>query len=266
MRLDGEVALVTGSTKGLGRSIAKTMAAEGARVVVTGRNVERGQAVERDIAHAGGEAHFIPVDVTDAESVRNAVDETVSRFGRLTVLVNNAAAMDLIGGPSGIDGPITQLEPDAWKRILDVGLHGVLLASKYGIAAILGSGGGSVVNISSVSALGTPGATAYSASKGALHAMTLAWANDYGHQGLRCNAVVAGTIPSRRLSPDSERASQLRTAHLTRLGTPADIASAAVWLASKEAGFVTGQILCVDGGVTCQVKLPSLTELAENEP
>lgn len=139
MRLEGEVAFVTGSTKGLGRSIAKTMAREGARVVVTGRNVERGRAVERDILDAGGDAHFIPVDVTDAESVRSAVGQSVSRFGKLTVLVNNAAAMDLIGGPLAIDGPITQIEPDDWKRILDVGLGGVCWRANMALPRFFGA-------------------------------------------------------------------------------------------------------------------------------
>lgn len=244
-RLAGQVALVTASTTGIGRAVALRFAAEGAHVAVTGRNEVRGRAVVDEITAAGGSGAFRAADPGQgAEACRDLVEWVVEEFGGLTVLVNNAA-------DDNHDAPIHDLDPLEWDRIVRVNLSAAAVLSREAIGPMLDAEGGTIINISSGAARhGTPGHAAYSASKGGLDALTRAIAVDYGRDHIRCNAISAGyvldDVRDRELT--TERRAALEAAHLTRLGVPDDIATAAVFLASAEAAFVTGVVLPVDGG------------------
>ncbi|MBV8297022.1 MAG: glucose 1-dehydrogenase [Acidimicrobiia bacterium] len=241
-RLDGEVALVTGSTLGIGAGVARLFAAEGARVVVTGRDIERGSAV---VDGVDGEAVFVAADLAAPESASRLVDAAVERFGTLTVLVNNAVEAGTR------DGPVADVSDQAWARILEVNLLAVARLCRAAIPVMTGAGHGSIVNVSSRAARrASRGLAAYSASKGALEALTRSIAVDYADQGIRCNTVSPGYVLNERRDADlsDERRRRLEAMHLTRLGQPLDVAYAALYLASREAEFVTGILLPVDGG------------------
>jgi NAD(P)-dependent dehydrogenase (short-subunit alcohol dehydrogenase family) len=241
-RLDGEVALVTGSTSGIGVHIARLFAAEGARVVVTGRDAERGARLVEGI---DGDATFVAADLSVHDGAGRLVEATVDHFGALTVLVNNAVETGTR------DGPVTELSDEAWERILDVNLLAVARLCRHAIPVMAAAGHGSIVNISSRAAQrGSRRLAAYAASKGGLEALTRAIAVDHADQGIRCNTVSPGYILNERRDADlsDERRQQLEAMHLTRLGEPLDVAYAALYLASREAAFVTGILLPVDGG------------------
>jgi NAD(P)-dependent dehydrogenase (short-subunit alcohol dehydrogenase family) len=247
-RLAGEVVVVTGSTSGLGREVARQCAAEGAAVVVTGRHEERGESVAASIRADGHDAAFVAADLADDASIRALIKRTVKSFGSLTVLVNNAAATD---GPR--DAPLADITDDAWNRILLVNLTAVARLCRAAIPQMVKAGHGSIVNISSRAAeRGTPGLAAYAASKGGLNALTRSIAVDYAKAGIRCNTISPGYIIHEWRDADltREQHQRLGAMHLTRLGTPQDVAYATVYLASSEAGFVTGINLSVDGGST----------------
>ena len=247
-RLAGEVAIVTGSTSGLGRAVARLFTREGARVVVTGRDRERGRRVTEAITDEGGEAAFVAADLLDEAACDALVATAVDRFGRLTVLVNNAVAK---GGLP--DGPVTRVTTEAWEATLRVNLTAVAWLCRAAIPEMGKAGHGSIVNISSRAAeRGTPGLAAYAASKGGMNALTRSIAVDYARDNVRCNTVSPGYILHERRDADldEERRHRLEGMHLTRLGTATDVAYAAVYLASTEAEFVTGINLPVDGGST----------------
>jgi NAD(P)-dependent dehydrogenase (short-subunit alcohol dehydrogenase family) len=241
-RLDGEVALVTGSTLGIGAHIARLFAAEGARVVFTGRDAERGTALVHGVE---GEAVFVAADLAVEESAARLIEAAVQEYGTLTVLVNNAVE-------SGTkDGPVTELSDEAWARILEVNLLAVARLCRAAIPVMAAAGHGSIVNVSSRAAQrGSRNLTAYSASKGALEALTRSIAVDHADQGVRCNTLSPGYVLNERRDADitDERRQQLGAMHLTRLGQPLDVAYAALYLASRESEFVTGIVLPVDGG------------------
>ncbi|MCU1450290.1 MAG: short-chain dehydrogenase [Acidimicrobiales bacterium] len=244
-RLDGEVAIVTGSTSGIGAETARLFASEGASVLVTGRDPERGDAVTTSIVGAGGSAAFEAADLAEPTATERLVSAALEHFGALTVLVNNAVEA------GGRDGAVTDVDDDTWRRALEVNLVAVARLCGHAIPAMAAAGHGSIVNISSrAGQRGTPGYAAYSASKGGLDALTRSIAVDHANEGIRCNTVSPGYILNERRDADldDERRRRLQAMHLTRLGQPQDVAYAALYLASREAEFVTGILLPVDGG------------------
>ena len=244
MRLEGKVALVSGSTRGIGRSIAQMFAAEGAKVAVTGRTVERGQKVVDLITSEGGEAEFFALDVTQEESVASVIDGVAERFGSLTTLVNNAAPTIEVG--SNIK-PLVDVTTDEWELILRSALTGnVFWSCKYGIPHLAAAGGGSIINISSgQSVIGMGGFSAYAAAKGGMNSLTRSIAVEAAADNIRCNTIVVGRVVAK-----GDAGAGITPGNLTRLGVPNDIAYAATYLASDEAAFVTGSILTADGGFT----------------
>jgi NAD(P)-dependent dehydrogenase (short-subunit alcohol dehydrogenase family) len=245
MRLDGKVALVSGSTRGIGRSIAEMFAREGAAVAVTGRTVDRGEKVVARIRDAGGQAEFFPLDITDEASVHEVMDATANQFGKLDVLINNAAPTDAV---STTVKPLDEYTTEEWDRIILGTLTGnVFWACKYGIPHLAAAGGGSIVNISSgQSIVGLSGFAAYSAAKGAINSITRTLAVENAERGIRVNTIVVGRV----IAHTKDTGVSVGPGHLTRLGEPNDIAYVATWLASDESAFVTGSIVTADGGFT----------------
>ncbi|MEY4361132.1 MAG: 2,5-dichloro-2,5-cyclohexadiene,4-diol dehydrogenase [Actinomycetota bacterium] len=253
-RLSGKVALITGASSGLGRVAAELFAAEGARVVVA--DVTDGDEVVSAIDAAGGEATFVACDVSDEDSVANAVAHAVETFGGLHVLYNNAGVM------LGDDDDPESTPIEVYERTMDINVKGVLLGCRHGIPAMLASGGGSIVNVASfVAHMGaaTP-QIAYTASKGAVLAMTREIAVIYARRGIRANALCPGPIMTpllaKFLSDDAKRNRRLVHIPMGRFGEPIEIANGALFLASDESSWMTGQSLVIDGGITSAYVTP----------
>lgn len=241
-RLSGRIALVTGSTSNIGRAIATRFAAEGARVVVTGRSTERGQAVVDDIRVAGGVAAFVQLEVDGSiENSRELAARSREIFGPIDVLVNNAGIYPP-GGTLAIDG-------DTFDRIFAVNVKAPYFLTAALVPAMISAGHGVVINLGSWGArLGLPGGTAYAATKGAIETLTRAWAAEFGAQGVRVNAVSPG-VTFDALDPTAAVAAPLMaTSPIGRLVRPEAVADAAVYLAGDDAADVHGTVLDVDGG------------------
>lgn len=251
--LEDKVVLVTGGGSGIGRASAVALAAAGAKVVISGRREREGFETIGLIKKAGGQGTFIQADVTKEAEVETLVAQTVAAYGRLDAAFNNA-------GIEGEVGPKVHEQTVAnYRAVIDTNVLGVLLAMKYEIAAMLKTGGGSIVNNSSVGGLvGFPGVSVYVASKHAVLGLTKTAALEYARQGIRVNAVSPGPIETPMLhrftgGADSDFSKQLANAvPLGRLGRPEEIAQAVVWLCSDTASYVTGQSLAADGGFTAQ--------------
>ena len=241
-RLDGEVALVTGSSAGIGKAIAVRFALEGAAVMVTGRDLERGEAVARDCVGRGA---FVAADLAAPDAAEVLVAATVERFGGLSVLVNNAAASGMA------DGPAADLDDERWQAILEVDLLAPARLCRAALPHLRACGHGSIINISSRAASrAARGLAAYTAAKGGLEALTRSIAVDEAPHGVRCNAISPGYVLNERRDAqitDAERARR-EAMHLLGLGTADDVAYAAVYFASQESRWLTGTVLPLDGG------------------
>ena len=250
-RLAGKVAIVTGAGSradgiGNGRAASILFAREGAKVLLVDQNAQLAEATLKMIAEEGGEAAVCVADVTDADQCRKMVEAAVSRWGRLDILDNNVG----IGGR----GTVVEMKEEEWETIMRVNVTGMMLASKHAIPAMVKSGGGAIVNISSISALRPRGLTAYSASKGAVIALSRAMAIDHAAEGVRVNCIAPGPVYtpmvfSEGMTPE-KRDQRRRASPLQVEGTGWDIGYAALFLCSDEARYITGVVLPVDGGVT----------------
>ena len=245
MRLEGKVAIITGAAGSMGAEEARLCAREGAKVVIADVFDDDGRQVETEIVEAGGEATYVHADVTSEEDWEHLISETVSQYGRLDILVNNA-------GVSGGSPHIDKLDIDEWVRIMDVNATGVFLGTKYAVEQMVQTGGGSIVNISSIMGFvgGERSHPAYHASKGAVRIFTKAMAVQYGPQGIRVNSVHPGFMPPMRsFTPDPAAEEELaRQTPLRRTGETIEVAYGVLFLASDESSFVTGTELVIDGG------------------
>jgi len=245
--LENKVGIVTGAGQGIGRAIAMSYAREGTKVVIADFNTDMGQQTVELIQQAGGEAAFIQGDVSKEESVKDAVDFAISTYGRLDIACNSAAV-------SRGAGPIHEYEREVFDQTLEMCLTNTWLCMKYEIAAMLESGGGAIVNISSNSSLkGHAFNTAYAAAKGGVNILTKSSAAEYGSQGIRINAVSPGVIRTPGIEQYFEEQPDMaeglkKAAVMNRLGEPNEIAEAVTFLSSDRASFITGQLLSVDGG------------------
>ena len=253
-RLKDKVAVVTGSTSGIGIGIAKLFASEGAKVVICGRRQEKGQAVVDEIVQAGGEATYHFMDITaimKIEDIKNLVAETVRVFGTVDILVNNAANVGLK------DGRVDELTLEMWDAIFQSDIRGTFFATKCVLPYMEKIGGGSIINIGSMaSCLGDLGSTAYACAKAGVDKLTQYTALQYGKQNIRCNCVRPGLIvtpQNEAYVPQALKDIFLSNIMVNRYGCPEDIGHMCVYLASDESCYVTGQIINVDGGLNSHV-------------
>ena len=250
MRLAGKVAFISGGARGMGAAEVRLFTAEGARVAFGDVLDAEGRALESEIAEGGGQAFFMPLDVTSADQWQAAVDATVARYGRLDILVNNAGVRG-----AGLVEDVTEQE---WDRVMNINAKGTFLGSRAAIPVMRRNGGGSIVNISSQ--LGLVGVDnsgpQYQASKGAVRIFTKATAIQYAREGIRANSVHPGPIATPmteggRSDPERYNTTVSRIP-LGRYGEPEDVANGVLFLASDESSFMTGSELVIDGGWTAQ--------------
>lgn len=249
-RVAGKLALVTGAGGGIGSACALALAREGAAVAVADINLEAAQRTAVQVEQAGGRAVALRVDLGDEASVTAMVNDAAQALGGLDILHNNAADTRLSGTR---DMPVERVDTTVWDDILRINLRGAMVASRAAIPHLRQRGGGVILNTSSNAALaGALSHSAYSASKAAINSLTQSIATQHGKENIRCNAISPGLIvtPATQESYAASGVGEMMLRHQLspRFGRPEDIAAAVLFLASDEAAFVTGQILCVDGG------------------
>jgi len=252
-RLNGKIAVVTGSAMGIGRATALKFAAEGAKAVVCDVMADPGQAVVDEIAAAGGEAFFVSLDVTSGESVRGMVDAVLKRWGRIDVLVNNAGITRDAMLVKIKDGELVdQMSETAFDAVINVNLKGVFLCTQAVAPVMIRQGAGVILNAASVVGIyGNFGQTNYVATKSGVIGMTKVWAREMGRKGIRVNAVAPGFILTDMVKkmPEKVLDSMREKVPVNRLGEPEDVANVYAWLASDEASYVNGTVISVDGGI-----------------
>jgi len=246
MRLAGKVAIITGGGSGIGKAIAMAFVREGAKVVIAGRDSKK---LDRAAAEIGADCLAVSADVSSAASVEKLVSATLDRFKQINVLVNNAAAL--------LPGAAESLREEDFDQTFDINVKGLWLMSRAVLPHMRKAGGGSIVNIGSVlSMVGARSRVAYSASKGAVMAMTKAMALDHAAEKIRVNCIAPGIVETEmvaRFSTDENARKQRVALHpMGRFGQPAEIASAAVFLASDESAWTTGSVITMDGGYSAQ--------------
>ncbi len=250
MRLEGKVALISGGARGMGAAEARLFAREGAKVTIGDVLEEEGRRVEAEINETEGEALFVKLDVTSESDWREAISATVARFGRLDILVNNAGIV--------ASGVLEDTTSSQWDEIMEVNVKGAFLGSKASIPEMRKVGGGSIINISSISGnIGQDDVQpVYNASKGAVRILTKSTAVQYGKEGIRVNSVHPGTVDTPMtagMMDDPEVAAyELAQIPLGRIAAPEEIAYGALFLASDESSYVTGSELMIDGGYTAR--------------
>jgi NAD(P)-dependent dehydrogenase (short-subunit alcohol dehydrogenase family) len=262
-QLEDKVALVTGSTSGIGAQMARSLAGDGAHVVVTGRREKRGNAIVDEVRQAGGEATFLQLDITSEESVADVFDTVRAKFGRLDVLVNNAAPLDLL--THGTDKPAGGQTTAEFDSIVKPIMYGTYWASQRAVGLMAENSGGSIIHISSIaSVLGVPSTPAYTMAKGAVNAFSRQLAVDYADAGIRSNVIIVGLVLSgafvTKMQADRRVGPILENATLTRPGKPQDIANLVGFLAGDKSEFITGTVMTADGGMTCSRDLPDLSQ------
>ncbi|QDT47793.1 Glucose 1-dehydrogenase 2 [Symmachiella dynata] len=254
-RLDGKTAIVTGGGAGIGRATSERFAAEGANVIIAEINEANGAETAEAITAAGGQCRFVSTDVTDEETIKNMVAQTISTFGRIDIVVNNAAVFVL----HGIEATVEQ-----WHQSLNTNVIGTSLVSKYAVEEMRKTGGGSIVNLGSISSfLGQPNFVTYNATKAAIATMTRCMALDLADDGIRVNAVCPGTIWTQIVEKNTAEVGLDRAAadadpdwggacFLKRIADPSEVAAAILFFASDDASYCTGAHLMVDGGYSAQ--------------
>src|SRR5712692_7586116 len=245
-----KVALVTGALTGIGRAAAIAFAQEGAKVVVSGRREKEGQELAAELQALGAEAIFVHTDVRNDDDVRKLVDQTVSRFGRLDIAVNNA-------GTEGTPGPVTEQTAESYAATFDTNVLGTLLSMKHELRVMIPQRRGSIINVSSTYGhTGAADASIYAASKHAVIGLTQSAALEAAESGVRVNAVAPGPIDTDMLTrftgTDERKAGLVSTVPLKRMGRPEEIAQMIVFLSSDKAAFSTGATFAADGGKTAQ--------------
>jgi NAD(P)-dependent dehydrogenase (short-subunit alcohol dehydrogenase family) len=250
MRLENKIAIITGGGAGIGRVAAGLFCRENARVVVSDYRREGGMETVRDIEESGGQARFIEADVSKPNQVEALVGETLDAYGRVDILFNNAGVLSF--------GTVIDTSLETWNRVLNINLTGTYLCSRAVLPHMIGSGGGSIINMTSSTGAhdAAPNAAAYVASKGAVALLTKAMAVDHAKDNVRVNAIAPGPTDTAMLR-DNLSEEQLREFQssfpMKRLGKPEEIARTALFLASDESSFITGAIIAVDGGQTAEV-------------
>ncbi len=244
MRVKGKVVIITGAGRGIGRETALLLAGEGAQVAVCDRDPAAVQEVSRQIVRAGGEASAHALDVTRRSEIAEMVQQVMERFGRIDVLINNAGIT--------MDATLGKMTEEQFDAVIDVNLKGVFNCTQAVLPQMVAQGRGKIISASSVVGVhGNFGQTNYAATKAGVIGMTKSWAKELGRKGITANAVAPGFIQTDMTAamPEKVLAAMSEKTPVGRLGTPADIAKAYLFLASDDADFITGQVLGVDGGL-----------------
>ena len=243
-KLEGKVAIVTGGTGGIGSEISLRFASEGAKVVIADLKIDRAKEIAEKIKKDSGNAIFIETDVANADSVKKMIEETVRTFSKIEILVNNAGKMQIQN--------FLEMDPEDWNEIININLTGAFLCSKFALPHIIKQGWGRIINISSTSGItgGTCGAH-YAAAKGGLIALTKALSREFAKKGITVNAIAPSKIETGMLYGSLDEKGEkalLKKIPVGRFGKPEDIASLALFLASEESGYITGEVIVASGG------------------
>jgi len=250
MRLTGKVAVVTGAARGIGKVIARHLAEEGATVTLSDRNCEQGEATAGEFAAQGLKCSFLPADIAAPQESRNLIEKTVGTFGRIDILVNNAGVDPAV--------PFLDVSEEMWETVLGTNLRGTFFCAQAAARAMRSPGRGRIINISSIHAEHSmPGFSAYAASKGGINSLTRQLALDLSPYSITVNAVAPGAIEVEKFVADPlyDRAALAKEIPMGRVGFARDVSALVVFLASDEAGWITGKVLTVDGGTSSRLYL-----------